>query len=109
VSDPEHDFPKVVPLYPGAVSEMAIKPNNPQGKRVWTLTLRTADAPDKVVAYYKANMPTFQLASGSQEAGPTVGGLWKSPQYDVSMLASNVLFRSAGDKTTTIDIGVIGK
>jgi hypothetical protein len=90
------DFPRVVPLYPRAVTKMAGK-NNPQGKPVWTVMLQTADSKEKVIAYYKANMTGFHLDGESPPAaGPTYGSRYESPQYDVTVM----LLPGASDQRT---------
>lgn len=61
------DFPKSVPVYPGA--KVAASWTSSKGdKTAHVLTLESDDAPDKVVGYYKANLATlekkFEMNSG---------------------------------------------
>src|SRR5579884_4060254 len=57
------DFPKAVPIYPGAKAQFSAKSKDPHGKDAWSVQLETPDAKDTVVAYHKANMSGFTQAT----------------------------------------------
>ena len=80
------DFPKEVPVYPGAKPTASIKSS--QGtKPVWTVTLETTDSKDKVAAYYKANLSGFTQKS-AMDLGTGSILVYESPKYDVTFTAS---------------------
>jgi len=97
------DFPKGIPVYPGAKVDMAAKANNPKGKPAWTLTLETGDSKDQVVAYYKAKMAGFKNAS-DMSLGDTDMSVWQSADYDVTLMVN-----SAANQKTAITISAAGK
>ena len=97
------DFPKTIPVYPGAKADLAAKSASASGKDAWTVTLESPDPKDKVVAYYKANMPAFKMAS-DMNMGQTDMTVWQGTQYDVTLMISE-----AGAGKTTIAISAAGK
>ncbi|HEY8038268.1 MAG TPA: hypothetical protein VIF15_00670 [Polyangiaceae bacterium] len=97
------DFPKSVPVYPGATTDLASRQSNPQGKPAWSLTLETGDAKDKVVAYYKANLADFKVAS-DMDMGEAHMSVWQNAQYDLTLMISE-----GSDKKTAITISVGGR
>ena len=52
------DFPKDVPIYPGAKVVVAIQSND-KDKTGYMVSLESKDAPAKIAAYYKANLKGF--------------------------------------------------
>src|SRR5208283_5394795 len=46
------DFPKTIPVYPGARVNMAARSAGSGGKPAWSLSLETGDEQPKVVAFY---------------------------------------------------------
>jgi hypothetical protein len=96
------DFPKAIPLYPGAKVDLAAKANDPKGKPAWTLTLETGDSKDQVVAYYKAKMTGFNNAS-DMSLGDTDMSVWRSADYNVTLMVN-----TAGNQKTAITITAAG-
>jgi hypothetical protein len=97
------DFPKTVPLYPGATPGFAAKSTDPHGKDVWSLQLETGDAKDKVIAYYKANLSGFTLAT-NLDMGESSMQVWQSPTLDVTLIIA-----SESDAKTSITENVASK
>lgn len=97
------DFPKTIPVYPGAKVDLAAKANNPNGKPAWTLTLETGDSKDQVVAFYEAKMTGFKNAS-DMSLGDTDMSVWQSAGYDVTLMVN-----AAGNRKTAITISAAGK
>ncbi len=97
------DFPKVVPIYPGAKVDLAVKSPGASTKGAWALTLETPDDRNKVFTYYKANLSAFRQESDTS-AGDTHMGTWQNPQYDVS-----ITIAEAPSKATSITMGVNAK
>ena len=96
------DFPKAVPVYPGAKVEMAAK-SSQNGKTVWSLTLETGDAHDKVAAFYKSGMSAFKETS-SMKMGDSDMNVWQSAQYDVTLMVA-----TGSDQKTTLSMTVASK
>jgi hypothetical protein len=95
------DFPKVVPVYAGAQPKMAVQ-SAQNGKEAWTISLETPDSKDKVVAFYKANMSGFTVAS-TMDMGTSSMTVYQSPKYDVTVMVS------AEAKTTGLSLSVSSK
>ena len=93
------DFPKAVPVYPGAKAKMALKSAS-AGKEVWSVSLETTDTKDQVVAYYKANMTGYTVAS-AMDMGTSTMTVYQSPKYDVTMMAAA---ESAGKTGITLNV-----
>jgi hypothetical protein len=95
------DYPKDVPIYPGAKVEQA----GPAVKDM--VVLSTADSKDKALAFYKAELPKNgwkieKAYSGSPDALQGMKGS--------RMISMGVLVQSAGSKNTTkIQIGLLGQ
>jgi hypothetical protein len=79
------DFPKSVPIYPGATTGFSSKSADPRGKDVWSVQLESGDSKDKVVAWYKANMGGFTSAS-DMDLGESSMQVWQSPKLDVTLI-----------------------
>jgi len=79
------DFPKAVPIYPGAKPAFAAKSTDPKGKAAWSVQMETPDSKDQVVAYYKANMGGFTQQT-TADMGKSAMEVWQSPQYDVTLI-----------------------
>jgi hypothetical protein len=97
------DFPKNVPVYPGAKVDLASKANGNNGKPGWSLTLETPDPPDKVASFYRANMTGFVLAS-DLDMGESKVLTWQSAAMDANVMATKTL-----DEKTSITLNVAGK
>jgi hypothetical protein len=93
------DFPKSIPIYPGAKTQAVARSDGPRGKASWSVTLETGDAKDRVDAYYAQNMAGFVAdpnLRSTLQAGDTSMSVWRSPQYDVTLLVGV----DAAQKTT---------
>jgi len=95
------DFPKSIPVYAGANPKMAMKSAS-NGKEAWSLSLESTDSKDKIVAFYKANMSGFTVAS-TMDMGTSSMTVYQSPKYDVTVMVS------AESKTTGISLNVASK
>src|SRR5579884_1295834 len=95
------DFPKDVPIYPGAEIDLAAK--GTRGKAAWSVTLEAADPKDRVVAYYRAHMRGFTVVS-DVDVGETHMFVWQSPAYDVTVMTD-----SAGLDKTGITVNVAAR
>ena len=80
------DFPKEVPVYPGAQPTASIK-SSQGNKPAWTITLETTDPKEKVAAYYKSNLSGFTQKS-AMDLGQASILVYESPKYDVSLTAN---------------------
>ena len=80
------DFPKTVPVYPGARVNMAGRSPGLNGKMAWTLSLESDDDAGKVGDFYKSKMASFTLASDLDMAGTRML-VWQSAQNDVTLMA----------------------
>jgi hypothetical protein len=80
------DFPKEVPVYPGAKPTMAMKSAN-AGKDVWSVTMETPDTKDKIVAFYKSKMTGF-TEQAMQDMGQASILVYVSPKYQVTVTAN---------------------
>jgi len=97
------DFPKTVPVYPGAKTDFAAKSSDPKGKAAWSLQLETTDSKDQVVAYYKAHMSGF-TQSTTADMGKSAMDVWQSPQYDVTLIVGG-----ENAKSTSISLNAASK
>jgi hypothetical protein len=93
------DFPKAVAVYANAKPKMAVK-SAANGKEAWSLSLETPDTKDQVVAFYKANMSGFTVAS-TMDMGTSTMTVYQSPKYDVTMMVSA---ESAGKTGFTLNV-----
>lgn len=93
------DFPKNVPVYPGATPKVAVK-SAQGGKDTWSVVLETTDSKDKVVAYYKANLSGFTQAS-SMDVGTGFMQVYQSPKMDVSLVVGS---ESGGKQSITLSV-----
>jgi hypothetical protein len=101
------DFPKTVPLYPGAKVNMAARSAGDKGKPAWSLSLESGDEQPKVVAFYASNMTASAGAfkKGSDLAlGDTQMTVWQGAQFDVTLMIS-----AGADNQTAISMTVAGK
>ncbi len=97
------DFPKIVPIYPGAKVLTASKSAGPAGKGVWTLALDTPDEKNHVYTFFRANLSSFKQATDNI-VGTTHTGTWENRQYDLTVTVGD-----APDKSTSITMAVSGK
>jgi hypothetical protein len=97
------DFPKNVPIYPGAKVDLASTATGPNGKPGWSLTLESADPVEAVAAYYKANMGGFTLAS-DLPMGDTRMLSWQGPSADANLMVTRTY-----DEKTSISLSVGAK
>jgi hypothetical protein len=101
------DFPKNVPVYPGAKVDMAAHRTGAKGKPAWSLSLETGDEQAKVVAFYTSGMTAsagkFTKAS-DLAMGDTQMTVWQSADYDVTLMIS-----AGAENQTTILLTVAGK
>jgi hypothetical protein len=97
------DFPKVVPIYPGARIVTAAKATGPTGKGVWTVGLVANDEKNVVFTFFRANLSSFKQMSDST-IGPARTGTWQNPQYDVTVTVGD-----SPDKHTSIVMAVNAK
>jgi hypothetical protein len=93
------DFPKNVPVYPGAAPKVAMK-SAAGGKETWSVIVETMDAKDKVVAYYKANMSGFTVAS-TMDVGTGTMTVYQSPKLDVTLMTGA---ESGGKTSITLSV-----
>jgi hypothetical protein len=101
------DFPKTVPLYPGAKVNMASRSAAEKGKAAWSLSLETGDEQPKVVAFYASAMAasTGAFKKGSDLAlGDTQMTVWQGAQLDVTLMIS-----AGAENQTAITMTVTGK
>ena len=98
------DFPKTVPIYPGAKIIGSYAASGAAGKdKGFTVQLETTDAPDKVVAFYKSKMPGGSAAQQFEMNGPTGHVLtYKDGTNAVSVITA----ASTDNKTTSITLTV---
>jgi hypothetical protein len=97
------DFPKVVPIYPGARVVAATKGTGPAGKSAWTVGLVANDEKNVVFTFFRANLSAFKQMSDSV-VGPARTGTWQNPQYDVTVTVGD-----SPDKHTSIAMAVNAK
>ena len=92
------DFPKAVPVYPGAKVNLATR--SASAKPAWSLALVTGDDPDHVMDFYRSHLAGFQSAS-DRTLGETHMSVWQSAQLDVTMVVAQ-----APDQETSISMTV---
>jgi hypothetical protein len=97
------DFPKVVPIYPGARVVAAPKATGPAGKNAWAVGLVSNDDKNIVFTFFRANLSAFKQTTDST-VGPARTGTWQNPQYDV-----NITVGESQDKHTSIAMTVNAK
>jgi len=97
------DFPKSVPVYPGAKVELAAKSTGANGKPAWSVQLETGDAKDKVLAFYRSGLTGFTKAT-DMDMGDSAMSVWQSPQYDVTLLIG-----AGADQKTSITLNAASK
>jgi len=97
------DFPKAVPIYPGAKPAFAARSTDPKGKAAWSLQMETPDSKDQVVAYYKGHMSGFTQAT-TADMGKSAMDVWQSPQLDVTLIVGG-----ENAKTTSISLNAASK
>jgi hypothetical protein len=93
------DFPKAVPVYPGAKPSLGAK-SAAAGKDVWTVAMETTDTKDQVVAFYKSNLSGFTQAS-TMDLGTSTMSVYQSPKLDVTVMAAA---QSAGKTEITLNV-----
>lgn len=101
------DFPRTIPVYPGAKVNMAAHATGAKGKPAWSLSLETGDEQAKVVAFYASSLTAsagkFTKAS-DLAMGDTQMTVWQSAEYDVTLMIS-----AGTENQTTITMTVAGK
>jgi len=97
------DFPKIVPIYPGATVVAATKAAGPSGKDTWTVGLVSNDDKNIVFTFFRANMSSFKQATDST-VGPARTGTWQNPKYDATITVGD-----SPDKHTSIAMSVTAK
>jgi len=95
------DFPKAVPVYPGAKVNMATR--SAKVKPAWSLALVTGDDPDHVMAFYRSSLAGFQVIS-DRTLAETHMSVWQSAQLDVTLVVAQ-----AADQETSISMTVSGR
>jgi hypothetical protein len=101
------DFPKTVPVYPGAIVNLAGRSAGAQGKPAWTLSLETGDEQAKVVAFYASGLAASAAAfkkNSDLNLGDTQMSVWQSAPYDVTLMIT-----AGAENQTTITMTVSGK
>ena len=91
------DFPKSVPIYPGAKVMAAVSIS--QGENGHMVTLSTKDSVDAVLQYYKKNLADFKVEGELSGNDTTILTLSKDA-LSVSVTAS----KSSSDDTTMIQL-----
>jgi hypothetical protein len=79
------DFPKEVPIYPGAKVTLATR--SAKGKPAWSLALVTGDDTEHVMTFYRSHLAEFQSTS-DRTLGETSMSVWQSPQLDVTLVVA---------------------
>lgn len=79
------DFPKEVPLYPGAKVNLATR--SAKGKPAWSLALVTGDDTEHVMTFYRSHLAGFQSTS-DRTLGETSMSVWQSAQLDVTLVVA---------------------
>jgi len=97
------DFPKIVPIYPGAKVVAATKATGPKGKDAWTLGLVSNDDKNIVFTFFRANLSGFKQTTDST-VGPARTGTWQNAQYDVTVTVGD-----SPDKHASIAMSVNAK
>jgi hypothetical protein len=97
------DFPKIVPMYPGAQVVAATKATGPTGKDGWTVGLVSNDDKNIVFTFFRANMSSFKQTTDST-VGPTRTGTFQNAKYDVTVTVGD-----SPDKHTSIAMSVAAK
>ena len=97
------DFPKIVPLYPGARVVAATKATGPKGKDTWTVGLVSNDDKNIAFTFFRANLSGFKQTTDST-VGPARTGTWQNAQYDVTVTVGD-----SPDKHASIAMSVNAK
>jgi hypothetical protein len=99
------DFPKTVPVYPGAKVNLAARSAAGKDKTTWSLSLQTGDEQPKVVAFYASSMSAGKFTKASDlPLGDPQMTIWQSAQYDVTLMIA-----AAPENQTTITVTVSAK
>jgi pentose-5-phosphate-3-epimerase len=91
------DFPKAVPIYPGAKVIAAVSISQGEGGHMVTLT--TDDSVEQVSEYYKKNLTGFKV-DGQMSAGDTTILTMSSAELTVSVSAT----KSSTENNTAIQL-----
>jgi hypothetical protein len=97
------DFPKIVPIYPGAKVVASAKSAGPAGKGAWTVGFVTNDDKNLVFTFFRANLSAFKQTTDNT-VGPARTGTFQNPQYDVTVTVGD-----SPDKHTSIAMVVNAK
>jgi hypothetical protein len=95
------DFPKVVPIYPGAQVMSAVTISQGESHMI---TLSTKDSTQQVLEYYKKNLGTFKV-DGELGGGDTTILSLSNEQLTVSVTAT----KSSDDGSTLINLTASAK
>jgi hypothetical protein len=95
------DFPKAVPVYPGAKVNLARRA--PGDKQSWALALATGDDPEHVVTFYRTHLAGFETTS-DRTLAETHMSTWRSPQLDLTLVIAQ-----GGDQETSISMTVTSR
>jgi hypothetical protein len=90
------DWPKDVPVYPGAKPLASLATTNDQGKPAWLMTLETTDSKEQVVAFYKGKMTSY-TSTADMDMGQGHMTNYESGTGNLTLLVSQ---DKAGAKTT---------
>jgi len=96
------DFPKQVPVYPGA--KLQISHADKSGDPKYALVFDAPDAPDKVVAYYKDELKSFNLEQDIAGEGARVLLFVDKVQAKLNVHLS--LSKAKDDITTNVMLNV---
>ncbi len=94
------DFPAALPVYPDSRVTLGGRQLTATGKRSWSLTTETADAKDRVGAYYRDSLPGFAFLSDIH-LGDTSLSVRRSDAYDLDLVVGK---GSDGKTTVTLDV-----
>lgn len=95
------DFPKAVPIYPGAKVISAVTISQGEGHMVM---LNTSDSTQQVLEYYKKNLSSFKV-DGELAGGDTTILTMSNAELTVSVSAT----KSSDDGTTLINLTASAK
>lgn len=91
------DFPKSVPIYPGAQVIATI--NMGEGKRGAMVTLTSADKPETVIGYYKKSLASYKV-----DNEVNLGGVTMISATDATGMQLTVTITKADDGTTNLQL-----
>jgi hypothetical protein len=92
------DFPKAVPLYPGARVLSAAKSAGAGGRPAWSVVSESSDSTENVRAYFAKHLDGFTLSKETRLPKARMS-VWQSASYDVTLMAGN---GASGGTTITV-------